>query len=318
VRGTTEGINLVANAAVKPLLKPGDEVLVTQLEHHANIVPWQMVCHETGATLKAAPVLASGDLDADAFERMITPRTRFAACTHVSNALGTLVPARAVCAAAHAHGVPILIDGAQSAPHLPIDVTAMDCDWFVCSGHKMCGPTGIGLLYGKKDALDAAQPWQGGGNMIKRVTIAHTDYESAPAKFEAGTGSIADAAGLGAAIRYLSRLGMDAIAAYEHALMLYAERALSAIPGVRLVGSPSVRAGSLSFVKEGCALQDISDALNARAVAIRTGHHCAQPILDAFGLEGTARASFAFYNTFAEIDTLAETVASVPRGHSFS
>jgi cysteine desulfurase/selenocysteine lyase len=308
VRGTTEGLNLVARAFVRPLLRPGDEIILTQLEHHANIVPWQLVAQESGALLRVAPVDESGQIILSEYSRLFTHKTRFVSVTHVSNALGTIVPVEELIAVAHARGVRICIDGAQSISHLPVNVTALDADFFVFSGHKIYGPTGIGALYGRTDALEAALPYQGGGNMIEDVTFERTRYRKAPAKFEAGTGNIADAVGLGAALEYVSSIGIANIAAYEHELLNYGIRELGKIPGLRPVGTAARRTGALSFVLDGVSPEQTAKHLNNRGIAVRAGHHCAQPILRRFGLEGTVRPSVAFYNTPGEIDALARAL----------
>lgn len=313
VRGTTEGINLVARSFVRPLLGPGDEIILTQLEHHANIVPWQIIAAESGAVIKVAPVDDHGQIRLDAYERLFTPRTRFASFAHVANALGTVTPAGELISIAHAHGVPTLLDAAQSAPHIPLDVTALDVDFLAFSGHKLVGPTGIGVVYGKRELLDAAQPYQGGGNMIADVTFARTQYQPAPAKFEAGTGNIADAVGLGAAIDYLTGLGIGNIAAYEHALLGYGTEALSRIPGLHLVGTAAEKSSVLSFVLDGRDPVEVGQALSREGIAVRAGHHCAQPVLRHYGLEATVRPSIAFYNTCDELDQLADVVSWVAR-----
>jgi cysteine desulfurase/selenocysteine lyase len=308
VRGTTEGINLVARACVEPILREGDEIILTVLEHHANIVPWQLIAERTGARLRVAPVDDSGQLIISEYRRLFNAHTRFVAATHVSNALGTITPIDELVHIAHAHGVRILIDGAQSAPHIPVNVTASDADFFVFSGHKIFAPTGIGVLYGKPDALAEARPYQGGGNMIADVTFERTLYRDAPEKFEAGTGNIAGAAGLAAAIDYVTAIGMPNIAARERELLEYGTRALTRIPGLRLIGTAQQKAGVLSFVLDGRSIEEIGAHLNSHGIAIRAGHHCAQPIHRRFGLEGTVRPSLAFYNTFAELDALAKAV----------
>lgn len=305
VRGATEAINLVAQSWGRKTLTAGDEIVVTWLEHHANIVPWQRVAAETGARLRVAPVDDRGQIRLDEYERLLGPRTKLVALTQVSNALGTVTPARLMVEMARRHGARVLVDGAQAVSHMRTDVQALDADWFVLSGHKMFGPTGIGVLYGRKDLLDAMPPWQGGGNMIKDVTFEQTEYHAAPARFEAGTGNIADAVGLGAAVEYLERIGMEAIAHHEHALLVHGTRLLEAVPGLRLVGTAAEKAGVLSFVLEGIAPLEVGQALNRDGIAVRAGHHCAQPILRRFGLEATVRPSLAFYNTFEDLDALA-------------
>jgi cysteine desulfurase/selenocysteine lyase len=304
VRGTTEGINLVAQSYVKPMLKPSDEIILTYLEHHANIVPWQMIAQETGALIRVAPVDDAGQIILPEFHKLLSSRTKFASLAHVSNALGTITPVEELISAVHSFGAAVLIDGAQSAAHMPINVSAMDADFFVFSGHKLYGPTGIGVVYGKQALLEAAKPYQGGGNMISDVTFGRTLYHNPPAKFEAGTGNIADAAGMGAAIDYVKRIGMQNIEAYEHELLEYGTRELSKIPGLRLIGTASRKASVMSFVIEGHSIEEIGSRLSEAGIAVRAGHHCAQPILRRFGLEGTVRPSIAFYNTFEEIDSM--------------
>jgi cysteine desulfurase/selenocysteine lyase len=304
VRGTTEGINLAAQGYVRPLLKAGDEIILTMLEHHANIVPWQLIAGETGAALRIAPIDKSGQIILEEYERLFNSRTRFVAAAQVSNALGTITPAAEMVRIAHAHGVRILIDGAQSVSHIPVNLAALDADFFVFSGHKIFGPTGIGALYGKSDALEAARPWQGGGNMIAGVTFERTLYQKPPAKFEAGTGNIADAVGLGAALDYVSAIGLANIAAWEQELLRYGMGELEKIPGLRLIGTAREKASVLSFVLEGRSLEEVGRHLSSRGIAVRAGHHCAQPVHRFFGLEGTVRPSLAFYNTPGEIDQL--------------
>jgi cysteine desulfurase/selenocysteine lyase len=314
VRGTTEGINLVARAYVRQFLRPGDEIILTMLEHHANIVPWQILAGETGALLRVAPVDSDGQIILSAYADLFNARTRFVSASHVSNALGTVAPVEEMIALAHSHGTRICIDGAQSVSHMPVDVRALDADFFVFSGHNIYGPTGIGVLYGKEDALEAALPYQGGGNMIADVTFARTVYRDAPAKFEAGTGSIADAVGLGAAVDYVSAIGMGHIAAYEQELLAYGTKALSAIPGLTLIGTAGSKASVLSFVLAGHSLEEVGGRLSAAGIAVRAGPHCAQPILRHFGLEGTIRPSLAFYNTREEIDLLADVLSRIAGG----
>ena len=304
VRGTTEAINLVAQSFARPLLGPGDEILVSHLEHHANIVPWQMVCEQTGAALKVIPITELGEVDFDQFKSLISGRTRLLALAHVSNALGTVVPVERFIAEARAHGVPVLLDGAQAVPHMSVDVRTLDCDFYCFSGHKMCGPTGIGVLYGREALLEQMPPWQGGGDMILAVSFEKTIYNGLPHKFEAGTPHIAGAIGLGAAMDYLETLGMDRIAAAEHSLLDYAERRLAELPGLRLIGTAPGKAAVTSFVLDGIHPHDLGTILDHEGVAIRTGHHCAMPVMEFFGLPATARASFAFYNTRDEIDRL--------------
>jgi len=310
VRGTTEAINLVAFSWGRKHLGPGDEIVITHLEHHANIVPWQLISQQTGATIKVAPVDDRGNLLLEELERLVGPRTKIVAATHVSNALGTVTPAKQIVEIGHRYGARVLIDGAQSVPHLPIDVQDLGADFFVFSGHKIVGPTGIGVLYGTADALAETPPWQGGGNMIADVTLERSLYQGPPNKFEAGTGNIADAIGLGAALNYVSDLGIERIAAYEHYLLEYATPRLAEIPGVRIVGTADEKASVLSFVLADHEPLEVGKALNLDGIAVRAGHHCAQPILRRFGLEQTIRPSFAFYNTTDEID---QFIASLRR-----
>ncbi len=308
VRGTTEAINLVAQSYGRAQFGPGDEILVSWLEHHANIVPWQMLCQQTGATLKVAPITQSGEVDFDAFAALLSPRTKLVALAHVSNALGTVIPVQRFIAAAKARGVPVLLDGAQAVPHMKVDVQALDCDFYAFSSHKMCGPTGIGVLYGRESLLAAMPPWQGGGDMILAVSFEKTVYNSLPYKFEAGTPAIAEAIGLGAAIDYLEALGMDRIAAAEHELLVYANERLATIPGLRFVGTAPDKAAVVSFTLDRVHPHDLGTILDSEGVAIRTGHHCAMPVMEFYGLPATARASFAFYNTRAEIDRLVDAL----------
>jgi cysteine desulfurase/selenocysteine lyase len=304
VRGTTEAINLVAQSYGRPRLGPGDEILVSWLEHHANIVPWQLLCGQTGATLKVAPITTTGEVDFDAFAGLLSPRTKLVALAHVSNALGTIVPVQRFIAAARACGVPVLLDGAQAVPHLKVDVQALDCDFYAFSAHKMCGPTGIGVLYGREALLREMPPWQGGGDMILAVSFEKTIYNDLPYKFEAGTPAIADAIGLAVAIDYLEALGMDRIAAAEHDLLEYATARLTEVPGLRMIGTAPEKAAVASFTLGRVHPHDLGTILDAEGVAIRTGHHCAMPVMEFFKVPATARASFAFYNTRAEVDRL--------------
>ena len=308
VRGTTEGINMVAQSYVRPILQPGDEIIVSLLEHHANIVPWQMIAAATGAKLRVIPVDADGQLNLSEYTKLFNSHTRFVSVTHVSNVLGTVTPVEELVAIAHAHGVRILIDGAQSVAHIPVNVTALDPDFYVFSGHKVFGPNGIGAVYGKGDALEEAQPYQGGGNMIADVTFERTIYQSAPNKFEAGTGSIADAVGLGAALEYMMQIGMANVAAYEHELTQYGMERLAAIQGLHLIGTAREKSGVLSFVLDNHDIVSVGKYLDSQGIAVRAGHHCAQPILRHYGLEGTVRPVLAFYNTPEEIDLLAEAL----------
>ncbi len=311
VRGATEGINLVAASWGRKNVKEGDEIVISALEHHSNIVPWQMLCEEKGAKLRVIPMDDRGELLLDEYEKLLGPRTRMVAVGHVSNALGTINPVRQIIEMAHRAGALALIDGAQAAPHLKIDVQALDADFYTFSGHKVYGPTGIGILYGKARLLNAMPPYQGGGDMIKSVTFEKTIYNDLPYKFEAGTPNIAGGIGLGAAFDYVTRIGLDKIAAYEHELLLYGTEALSRIPGLRIIGTAREKAAVLSFVIDGIHPHDIGTVLDRQGIAVRTGHHCAQPVMDRFGVPATTRASLAFYNTFAEIDALAAGLAIV-------
>jgi cysteine desulfurase/selenocysteine lyase len=311
VRGATEGINLVVHSYGRGHVGPGDEVLVTGMEHHSNIVPWQILCDEKGAKLRAAPINDAGELLLDEFASLLGPRTKFVAVTHVSNALGTINPVRQIIELAHSRNIPVLIDGAQAVPHLKVDVQALDCDFYTFSSHKVYGPTGIGVLYGKAALLDAMPPYQAGGDMISSVTFEKTIYNALPYKFEAGTPHIAGAIGLDAALRYVEGVGLDRIAVHEHDLLQYATRAVSAIPGVRIVGTAREKAGVLSFVLEGVHPHDIGTILDQQGIAIRTGHHCSQPVMQRFDIPATARASFALYNTREEVDALVRGIESV-------
>ncbi|MDR2638447.1 MAG: cysteine desulfurase [Helicobacteraceae bacterium] len=308
VRGTTEGINLVAQAIVKPTLKSGDEIVLTLLEHHANIVPWQLIAQETGAILRVAPIDKDGQIILSEYEKLFNKNTKFASLTHVSNALGVIAPIEEMIAIAHRYGVRVLIDAAQSVSHIPLNVTALDTDLLVFSGHKIYAPFGIGALYAKSEILNAAKPYHGGGNMIADVTFERTLYQKAPAKFEAGTGSIADAAGLAAALEYVGDIGLANIFAYEHSLLEYGLRELSRVPSLRLIGTAAQKTSILSFVIDGSSNEEIGRYLDAKGIAVRAGHHCAQPVLRSFGLEGTVRPSIAFYNTIEEIDRLTKAL----------
>ena len=313
VRGTTEAINLVAQSWGRQHVGAGDEIVISCLEHHANIVPWQQLAGERGAVLRVIPVDDSGQIILDAYRELLTDRTRLVAVTHVCNALGTIVPVREVIEAAHDAGARVLIDGAQAVSHLPVDVQALDADFYAFSGHKVFGPTGIGALYGKADVLDSMPPWQGGGNMIRNVTFEHTTYQPPPARFEAGTAAIAGAAGLATALGYVERLGRANIASYEHDLLGYATRALQAVPGLRLIGTAPDKAAILSFVLDRYRPEEVGSALNSEGIAVRAGHHCAQPILRRFGLAATVRAALAMYNTHAEVDLLADALHRLAR-----
>jgi cysteine desulfurase/selenocysteine lyase len=308
-RGTTEAINLVAQSFARPRLGPGDEILITWLEHHSNIVPWQMVTAATGARLVVAPIDRRGQLELDAFQALLSDRTRLVATAHVSNALGTVLPVREIIALAHARGVPVLLDGAQAVPHFAIDVQALDADFFAFSGHKLYGPTGIGVLYGREALLASMPPWQGGGDMILSVSFEGTTYNQLPFKFEAGTPNMSGAVGLAAAIDYVDSVGIGPIAAWERELLLHASARLAAIEGVTIIGTARDKASLVSFVVDGVHPHDLGTILDQEGIAIRTGHHCAMPVMTFFGVPATARASFAFYNTRAEIDRLADAVA---------
>ena len=314
VRGTTEGINLIAQSWGRRNIGKDDEIVITWLEHHANIVPWQMLCQEKGAKLRVAPVDDSGQVLLDEYERLLGPKTKLVSFSHVSNALGTITPAQEMIAMAHRYGAKVVLDGAQSVAHTRVDVQEYDCDFFVFSGHKIFAPTGVGVVFGKAEILEHTPPWQGGGNMIKDVTFERTIYNDPPVRFEAGTGTIADAVGLGAALDYVSRIGIPNIAAYEHDLLTYGTEVLSRIPGLRLIGTAKEKASVLSFVIDGFRTEDIGSALAKEGIAVRAGHHCAQPILRRFGLESTVRPSLAFYNTCEEIDALGAALWNLRSG----
>jgi cysteine desulfurase/selenocysteine lyase len=312
VRGATEAINLVAQSFARPLLVAGDEILVSAMEHHSNIVPWQQVCRQTGAVLKVVPINEAGEFMFSAYQRLLGARTRLVAVTHVSNALGSVTDIARITALAHARGVPVLIDGAQAIAHLPVDVQALDCDFYVFSGHKCFGPTGIGVLYGKRERLEAMPPWQAGGDMVRSVSFDATEYMPIPHRFEAGTPDIAGAIGLGAALNFVSAIGLTAIASHEEKLLELASDGIQRIPGIRIVGTARRKAGVLSFVMDGVHPHDIGSILDRDGIAIRTGHHCAMPAMQHFGLPGgTARASFAFYNTVAEVERFVAAVQRV-------
>ena len=310
-RNTTEGINLVAHSYARRHVGPGDDIIVSNMEHHSNIVPWQMVCEETGANLRVVPIDDTGELLMDEYDRMLSPRTKLVSITHVSNALGTILPAAEIVRMAHAHGVPVLLDGAQAVPHMPVDMREMDCDFYVFSGHKLFGPTGIGILYGKAELLEAMPPFMGGGDMIKSVTFEKTIYNDLPYKFEAGTPDIASAIALGAAVDYVTKLGFDQITAHEAELLRYGTQALSSIAGVRIIGTAAHKAGILSFVMDKAHPHDIGTILDEQGIAIRTGHHCAQPVMQRFQIPATARASLALYNTKEDIDALVKGIDRV-------
>ncbi|HZM85857.1 MAG TPA: cysteine desulfurase [Blastocatellia bacterium] len=310
-RGTTEAINLVANSYGRANVKTGDEVLISAMEHHSNIVPWQILCDEKGARLRVAPINDDGELILEEFEKLVSEKTKLVSVVHVSNALGTINPIRAIVEIAHRHGARVLIDGAQAAPHVKLDVQELDCDFYAFSGHKVYGPTGIGVLYGKADLLDAMPPYQGGGDMIASVTFEKTTYNTLPYKFEAGTPNIAGTIGLGAAIDYVDQVGIERIARHEHELLEYGTQALSGIAGLRLIGTANDKAGVLSFVLDSVHPHDVGTILDREGIAIRTGHHCAMPLMARFGIPATARASLAFYNTRDEIDKLVEGIHKV-------
>ncbi|MGH7398396.1 MAG: SufS family cysteine desulfurase [Candidatus Rokuibacteriota bacterium] len=311
VRGTTEGINLVAQTYGRRAVGRGDEVVVTALEHHSNIVPWQMLCEEKGAALRVVPIDDAGEIDVDAYERLLGERTRLVAIAHVSNALGTILPVKRMIETAHRGGIAVLVDGAQAAPHLRVDVRDLDCDFYTFSGHKTYGPTGIGALYGRAELLEGMPPYQGGGDMIKSVAFEKTVYNDLPYKFEAGTPDIAGAIGLGAALEYLEGLGLDRVAAHEHALLVHGTERLSSLPGLRLVGTAREKASVLSFVVDGVHAHDVGSILDREGIAVRTGHHCAMPVMTRFGIAATARASLGVYNRVEDLDALVEGLGKV-------
>jgi cysteine desulfurase/selenocysteine lyase len=311
--GTTDGINLVAHGYGRKFIGEGDEIILTTLEHHSNIVPWQMLAEERGAKIRVVPINDRGELDVDEYKRLFTARTKFVGVTHMSNALGTINPVKELVAIAHGHGVPVLVDGAQAAPHLRVDVQDLDCDFYAFSGHKLCGPTGIGVLYGKAALLEKMQPFKGGGDMILSVTFEKTTYNTIPHKFEAGTPPIAAAITMGAAIDYLSGIGIDAIAGHESDLLDYATSEVNRTPGVRIIGTAKRKAAVLSFAVQGVHPHDVGTLLNEEGVAIRTGHHCAQPVMQRFKVPATCRASFAFYNTMSEVDALIAAIRKVQK-----
>jgi cysteine desulfurase/selenocysteine lyase len=308
VRGTTEAINLVAQSYARPRLNPGDEILITALEHHANIVPWQLVCEQTGATLKVAPIDRRGELPIEELLALLSSRTRLVAIAHVSNALGTVLPVKRIIDAAHAHGAVVLVDGAQAIPHSRVDVRALGCDFYAFSGHKVYGPTGIGVLYAREELLSAMPPWQGGGDMILTVSFEKTTYNELPWKFEAGTPNISGAVGLAAALDYLEGLGLEAVAAHEQRLLMLATRALERLPGIELIGTAREKASVLSFTMAGVHPHDLGTILDSEGVAVRTGHHCAMPVMTFFGVPATARASFACYSTESDVASLVAAI----------
>jgi cysteine desulfurase/selenocysteine lyase len=311
--GTTDSINLVMHGYGRKYIRPGDEIILTTLEHHSNIVPWQMLAEEKGAKIRVVPISDAGELLVDEYKKLFNARTRFVGVMHVSNALGTVNPVKEMIAFAHSRGVPVLVDGAQGAPHMAVDVQDLDCDFYAFSGHKLCGPTGIGVLYGKAELLERMQPFKGGGDMILSVTFEKTTYNSIPHKFEAGTPPIAAAIGLGAAVDYLSAIGLDTISAYELKLLNYATEQISNLPGVRIIGTAARKTAVISFVMEGVHPHDIGTLLNHEGVAVRTGHHCVQPVMLRLKVPATTRASFAFYNTMAEVDTFISGIRTVQK-----
>lgn len=308
VRGTTEGINLIANTFGKTHIGAGDEIIVTQLEHHSNILPWQELCHAKGAILKVVPITKSGDIIFSEYEKLVGPKTKLVALTQVSNAIGTVVPVEKMIKLAKHYGAAVMVDGAQSTPHQAVNVRTLDCDFYVFSGHKLFGPTGIGVVYGKKEILEILPPWQVGGGMIEHVSFSEARYAPSPYRFEAGTGSIAEVMGLGAALTYLSSIGMERIAQYESTLLAYAVQALHTVPGLEFMGMPEKRAGVISFILPNVDNEVLGSHLNNHGIALRIGHHCAQPVMDFYGVEGMVRSSFAFYNTAEEVDYFVETL----------
>ena len=311
--GTTDAINLVMHGYGRKFIKAGDEIILTTLEHHSNIVPWQMLAEETGAKIRVVPINDAGELLIDEYEKLFNARTRFVGVIHVSNALGSINPVKQMITFAHAHGVPVLVDGAQATPHMQVDVQDLDCDFYAFSGHKLCGPTGIGVLYGKAALLEKMQPFKGGGDMILSVTFEKTTYNTIPHKFEAGTPPIAAAIGLSAAVDYLAEIGMEAIAAHELALLNYATEQMNRMPGVRIIGTALNKASVISFAVDDVHPHDIGTVLNQEGIAVRTGHHCAQPVMQRFKVPATSRASFAFYNSMAEVDALIAGIRTVQR-----
>lgn len=309
--GTTDAINLVMQGYGRQFIKADDEIILTTLEHHANIVPWQMLAEQTGAKIRVLPINDAGELCLEQFEAMLNARTKLVGVSHVSNALGSINPVKQMIALAHTHGVPVLVDGAQAVPHMRVDVQDLDCDWYCFSGHKLCGPTGIGVLYGKAQWLEKMQPFKGGGDMILSVSFEKTTYNTLPYKFEAGTPPIASAIGLGAAVDYLNAIGMDTIAKHEHALLCYATEKLNELPGLRLIGTAADKAAVLSFTLDGVHPHDVGTLLSQQGIAVRTGHHCAQPVMTRFKVPATSRASFAFYNSMSEVDALTAGIRSV-------
>jgi len=311
VRGTTEAINLVAQSYARPRLEPGDEIVISTMEHHSNIVPWQMLCEQTGAKLKVAPISDEGELEFDAYLELLGPNTKVVSIVHLSNAMGTINPVQRIIEAARTHGAVTVLDGAQAAPHIPIDVRSLGCDFYAFSGHKVFGPTGIGVLYGKRELLEAMEPYQGGGDMIRSVSFDGTQYNDLPYKFEAGTPNIAGSIGLAAALDYVSALGLDAIAAHEDDVVAYATGQVESIPGVRIIGTAAEKSGIISFLVDGVHAHDVGTILDSQGVAIRAGHHCTMPLMKRFGVAATSRASFALYNTKQEADALVAAIWKV-------
>jgi cysteine desulfurase/selenocysteine lyase len=308
VRGTTEAVNLVAQSYGRSKLRPGDEILITAMEHHSNIVPWQILCQQTGAVLKVAPINLAGEIIMGEFQALLCERTKLVSVVHMSNALGTINPVKRIVQLAHAQGISVMLDGAQAIPHMPVDVQDLDCDFYAFSGHKLCGPSGIGVLYGKEALLKAMPPWQGGGDMIRMVTFERTEYNVLPYKFEAGTPAIAEAIGLGAAVDYLQAIGMGNIAAYEQQLLQYATKKALEIPSLKIIGTASDKGAILGFTLHHIHPHDIGTLLDQLGIAVRAGHHCAMPVMDFFGVPATARASFSFYNTVEEVDILVDGI----------
>ena len=311
VRGTTEAINLVAQSYARPRLEPGDEIVISTMEHHSNIVPWQMLCEQTGAKLKVAPISDEGELEFDAYLELLGPNTKVVSIVHLSNAMGTINPVQRIIEAARTHGAVTVLDGAQAAPHIPIDVRSLGCDFYAFSGHKVFGPTGIGVLYGKRELLEAMEPYQGGGDMIRSVSFEETQYNDLPYKFEAGTPNIAGSIGLAAALDYVSALGLEAIAAHEDDVVAYATGQVESIPGVRIIGTAAEKSGIISFLVDGVHAHDVGTILDSQGVAIRAGHHCTMPLMKRFGVAATSRASFALYNTKQEADALVAAIWKV-------
>lgn len=311
VRGTTEAINLVAQSYGRTFAREGDEIIISAMEHHSNIVPWQLLCEQVGATLRVVPVNDAGELLLDEYERLLSPKTRLVAIVHISNVLGTVNPIKQMIEMAHAQAVPVLVDGAQAVPHVPVDVQELGCDFYAFSGHKLYGPTGVGILYGRADWLEVMPPYQGGGDMISTVSFEKTTYNALPYKFEAGTPNIAGGIGLGAAVDYVESIGFEALGEYENELLAYATEVLAAVPGLRIIGTAQEKAGVVSFVMEGVHAHDVGTILDTHGVAIRAGHHCAMPLMRRLGLAATARASFAFYNTREEVNVLAKALDEV-------